>query len=349
MVIEHKFYHALNILYKGDYAKLDKALATFGSWQEAWLKLSGPETVSVETEWRRLADSNIKLIMRSDNEFPNNLREIPWPPFGIYVKGAPLDLNPKIAIVGTRKATLNGKAIAKKFALEIASAGVTVISGLALGIDAAAHEGALEAKGKTIAVLANGLDFIYPKQNERLYKRIVNEGGTLISEHPYGPPAHSGRFLERNRLISGLSLGVIVVEAPIDSGALATARFALEQNRDVFVIPGALGNSNYVGSHNLIKSGAALITSVNDVLEALNLSTIKTGKESMSKIDDKRLAALDDNERAVVSALQKAGQPLTIDKIKELTTMEVSSISRAISLLQIQDIIREEGGRYYII
>lgn len=342
---EKVFYNALNIFYNGDYFKLNRAGDNYGSWQKAWEEIGINSDLNINEAWNKLTSQEINLTLQSENDFPELFKEIPWPPLGIYWKGEVLDNQPKIAIVGTRKATLSGRTIAKNFASVIAANGVGVVSGLALGIDSAAHEGALENNGKTIAVLANGLDYVYPKQNENLFKKILKSKGTVASEYPFGPPAYSSRFLERNRIISGLSLGVIIIEAPIDSGALATARFALEQNREVFVIPGPINHFNYVGSHNLIKSGASLTTSPEEVLAALNLANIAgdTGG-SHAKI----LEFLTEDQKIIVKILKEAGQPLTIDKIKELSRMEISAVNRIVSLLQIQDIIKEERGLYYL-
>lgn len=319
---------------------MEKVLSGAQTWREVRQNHSG-SVGKIEDYWEKLSNKGINLTLRSEKDFPEVLKEIPWPPFGIYWKGDLSDNRPKVAIVGTRKATPSGLAIAKKFASVLASSGVTVVSGLAFGIDAAAHEGALEAKGKTIAVLAGGLDHVYPRQNERLFTKILDSGGTAVSEHPFGPPAHSGRFIERNRITSGLCLGVVVIEAPMNSGALATARFALEQNREVFVVPGAINQTNYVGSNNLIKSGAALVTSPEEVLESLNLLSLQTFPSSKKNWD-----FLIGDEREIVAALDRAGSPLSIDKIQELTKMEISAINRFMSLLQIQDIIKEDRGYY---
>ena len=220
--------------------------------------------------------------MKATSDFPSLLREIPDAPRKLYYLGAPLGDEQKIAIVGTRKASLSGLGYAKKFATELAQAGLTIVSGLALGIDSAAHEGALAAGGKTIAVLACGLDTVYPPQNRKLAKKIIDSGGTLVSEYEPGQRAYPANFLARNRIVSGLSLGVLAVEAPERSGTLATCRFAVEQNRDVFVIPGALNNPNYVGSNALIKIGAALVTEPRDILEPLGLwDENKSGTSSL--------------------------------------------------------------------
>src|SRR3989344_6570469 len=230
--LELKSYHALNLAYVSNYEALKKILGIHGSWHKAWLALQNDfgsfpfgKRIDADLEWLKLAHNDVRLVLNADKNFPALLKEIPWSPHGLYMRGAELnDADKLIAIVGTRKASSHGKKIATQFARSLAENGLTVVSGLALGIDAAAHEGTLEAKGKTIAVLANGLDGIYPRQNEKLAEKILESGGALISEYPIGAPSLAHRFIERNRIVSGLSLGTIIVEAPKESGALATAR-----------------------------------------------------------------------------------------------------------------------------
>lgn len=337
-------YNALNTFYKGDYTKLQKAWQDFGDWAVAWDSIGKDSGIVAEELWSVLVKESINLILCKEVGFPKILKEIPWVPFGLYWRGKPIEDLPGVGIVGTRRATLNGRAIAKKFGEEIANSGAVVVSGLALGIDAAAHEGALLAKGKTIAVLAGGLDYIYPKQNESLFKKILESGGTIVSEYAFGAPAYSSRFLERNRIISGLSLGIVVIEAPEASGALATAKFALDQNREVFVVPGNINQPNYSGSHGLIKAGACLVTSAKEVLGNLNL---QIGTES-GQIQPLNLESLDDNQRAIIEVIRSAGEPIRIDKIQDLTKMEIPVINRAVSLLEIQGIIKGSGGTYFI-
>lgn len=287
----------------------------------------------------------INSLTLGDEKFPAILKEIPRPPEKIYCLGKfETDNRPHIAIVGTRKATTQGQQIAKKFAKELASAGIVIVSGLAMGIDTAVHEGALESNGRTIAVLANGLDWIYPRQNEKLGKRILESGGAILSEYPAGTPAYKDNFLARNRIVSGLSLGVIVVEAPVGSGALSTANHALEQNREVFVVPGPLNNENYVGSHALIRAGARLVTGAGEVLEDLNLSSLAALQQSLPIPD----LHLDEKQKAILAVLKNVGEPVNIDKIGELMEIDVSTINRSLTFLLIKNLIKEEGGRYHL-
>lgn len=275
-----------------------------------------------------------------------SLKHIPNPPRQIFIKGNQeiiTNNSPKLAIVGTRKPTAQGLDTAYQMAKELAKEGFIIISGLALGIDQAAHRGCLAANGCTIAVLANGLDTIYPRQHEQLAKQIIDSGGTLISEYPAGTPPFPNQFLERNRIISGLSQAVLIIEAPLGSGAINTAHHALAQGRDVLVVPGAIHNKNYEGSNNLIKEGAALVSSTRDILDAFGLFSasrqLKTNQCSTN---------LSADQQQIIAALQTANQPLTMDKIIELTKLKASDISQNLTLLIIEGLVKEDKGKYYV-
>ncbi|MEK7134988.1 MAG: DNA-processing protein DprA, partial [Patescibacteria group bacterium] len=217
----------------------------------------------------------IEIIKKSSRHYPEILKEIPNAPKQLYVRGhLPKDHNLNFAIVGTRTASDYGRTLAFKIAKELAELGFNIISGLALGIDTQAHLGALEGKGKTTAVMGSAIDdnSIYPSENLNLVQKIISSGGAVISEYEPGTKSEIWFFPERNRIISGLSRGVLIVEAPEKSGALITARVALEQNREVFAIPGSIFSKNSMGTNNLIKSGAKMVTTVDDILEELNLT-----------------------------------------------------------------------------
>ena len=334
---EAKYYNALNILYKCNYSKLQKSLEKCGSWQKAWEAERAGSDLDAEKEWRRLEDGGISLILKDDNGFPLLLKEISFCPFGIYVLGVLKLPEFPVAIVGTRRATPRGKEAAKAFAFKLGSAGFAIISGLAMGIDEAAHQGALDGGGKTIAVLGTPLDNIYPKQNEGLAKRILEKGGAVISEFSLGNDYHPQNFLIRNRIISGLTKAVIVIEAPEKSGALATARFALEQNREIFVVPGNIGAQNYKGSHGLIKAGAALVEGPEDILDFFN---VKTGK---------KLPELEENggdENKILSVLMENGGELAPDKILEMAGIDAGILNKNLAKLTIKGIIKEINGKY---
>ena len=215
--------------------------------------------------------AGVRIVTLEDADYPTLLREIPDPPLVLYVRGTlPDPAAPAVAIVGSRHASRYGVEIAERLAYDLALRGLTVISGLARGIDGAAHRGALKAQGRTLAVLGNGLSRIYPPEHEPLAKQIV-EQGAVISEYPMQMAPLAQNFPRRNRLISGLSLGVVIVEAAQRSGALITADMALEQGREVFAVPGPITRRTSQGTHHLLKQGARLVTSAEDILEELSL------------------------------------------------------------------------------
>lgn len=341
---EKIFYNAVTASVGGDYGKLAKLSQHFGTWQDAYDHLPGRSRLDPEKAWEKLQQHSISLILRDESAFPDLLREIPFPPFGLYYRGEPLGTELKMTMVGTRKATPAGLYTARTIAKELSQRGLTIVSGLALGIDAASHQGALDNKGKTIAVLACGLDRVYPSEHSRLARSILETSGTLVSEYPIGPPTYQNRFLERNRIGSGLSKAVVVIEAPERSGTLATARFAIEQNRDVYVVPGATASPNYVGSHRLIRSGAALVTSAADILENLGLAP-KTPDEKAAQLD---LSFLDKNQRAVLDILAGSGKPMHTDEIVARVELSDAQVNAALAGLTISSIIKETGGKYFV-
>lgn len=339
---EAAYYNALNIFYNGDYFKLKNSLQLHGSWEKVFRSLKKEINIDPDKAWVDLQKETIKLFLISEPEFPELLREIPNPPFGLYIKGE-LDRDAVcISIVGTRKCTLLGKTTAHRFGATLAESNAAIVSGLAIGIDTAAHQGAVAAGGKTIAVLACGLDYIYPRQNQKLAEEILVSGGAIVSEYAQGRPAYPTRFIERNRIISGLSVGTLIVEAPRQSGSLWTAQFAVDQNRSVFVVPGPVNHPNYAGSHALIRAGATLVTDPKQILDHLNLSPSPADGEPQQK----SLALLDEKQKAILSVLGKEGQPTTVDKIRQSIKIEISELNRLLTLLMLHGIVRETGGKY---
>ncbi len=292
-------------------------------------------------------NKEIKEIEKNNPQFPLALKNIPQPPSKIYLLGEFLNQNQVyIAIVGTRKATQEGKLIAKKIAYELAKQGIIIVSGLALGIDAAAHQGALLANQKTIAVLANGLDKIYPKIHENLAKQIIEKKGTIISEYPPKTPPLPHQFLERNRLISGLSLATVIIEAPLHSGALVTAKNALDQGKEVFVVPGSPLNKNYEGSHLLIRYGARLITNADEIIEDLKNSLPELNIQR--KEEETNFNLKDEVSKLILETLTKATQPLTIDQIIEITKLKPYLVSQKLTFLTLEELIIEKNGWFQI-
>ncbi|MBI3046322.1 MAG: DNA-protecting protein DprA [Candidatus Harrisonbacteria bacterium] len=334
---ETKYYNALNLLYQSDYPKLKKAKEKFLTWESA-CQHEKNKLKDADQEWQRLENLNIRLILKEDKTFPPLLKEIAWPPFGIYVLGDISYRQPALAIVGTRNATPLGKELARSFAQGLARTGLTIISGLALGIDESGHRGALDANGKTIAVLGTALDNLYPKQNEGLAKNILESGGAIISEYPLNQEYHPQNFLIRNRLISGLADGVLIIEAPEKSGALATAKFALEQNREVFVVPGNVKAQNYKGSNALIKAGATPVTEPEDLLNYFGISAKTEG--------DKPAASENSLEENILHALKK--ENLSIEQLQGDTALSLSALNKNLAMLVIKGIIKESNGKYFI-
>ncbi|MBI2278599.1 MAG: DNA-protecting protein DprA [Candidatus Brennerbacteria bacterium] len=288
---------------------------------------------------------NIYAVSRYDSVYPTRLKEIADPPTTLYVRGTlPQDDVPVIAIVGTRKATHEGRARARTLARELGNRGAVIVSGLALGVDAAAHEGALDAEGITVAVLGCGADTIYPSSHESLGRRIEVRGA-IISEYPAGTPAYPNQFLARNRIISGLADAVIIVEAPIASGALATARHAANQGREVFVMPGPADHPHYEGSHMLIREGARLIRNAKDLLE--DLPAVAEALASKSARAE-RLTEPRAVSNPVFAALITAREPLSVDKIAALTTLEPNIVLTHLTMLTLEGTITEENGKFRI-
>ena len=287
---ETKYFNAFNLIEGLGPIAFKKLLAHFNSLEEAWsieinqLRQAGLENSVIEQikkqrpqinpseQMERLTKEGIDLITILDKNYPKLLKEIYSPPALLYIRGK-LELNDEfsLAIVGTRKLSSYGQQITPLITSDLAGAGLTIISGLAKGIDTLAHQAALKANGRTIAVLGSGLDkkSIYPSINRHLAEEI-SQKGAVISEFPIGAEPLAQHFPQRNRIISGLSLGILVIEAPEKSGALITAKDALEQNRDVFAIPGPILAKNSLGPNNLIKMGAKLVSQANDILDELN-------------------------------------------------------------------------------
>lgn len=287
---------------------------------------------------RGYADKNIKETPLSDVFYPKNLKNIYDPPDPLYVKGriVPGD-DIAVAIVGSRKASLYGLKTCEKLAYELAGMGVTIVSGLARGIDSAAHRGALKAGGRTIAVFGCGLDYIYPSENKKLAEEI-EQNGALVSEFPAGAMPLPYNFPKRNRIISGLSLGVVVVEASKDSGALITADFALEQGREVFAVPGKIDASTSTGTHRLIKEGAKLVEGADDILEELNLkSTVQSSPMPN--------AGIDEYEQKIYSIL--SDEPKYIDEITKEANLVSSEVCDILLRLQLKKLIKELPGKRY--
>lgn len=281
------------------------------------------------------------VITAADAEYPKLLNEMVNPPKQLYIRGTfAAPEAPHIAVVGTRKISPLGKEFARKIARELAERGCVIVSGLALGADTEAHRGALEAGGVTVAVLGIGIDSIYPASNESLARDIVEHGGAIVSEYGPGEPALKFRFLERNRIVSGMCDATVVIEAPERSGSLATAQFAAEQGRDVFVLPGNANNPNYAGSHALIRDGARLITSARDIIADLGI------EPAPQKIATQGAFPLSSLEQRVCRALESAGTPLPLETLVCVTKTDPSELLQTLTMLTLSGHIIETDRGY---
>ncbi|SHJ96304.1 DNA-processing protein DprA [Paramaledivibacter caminithermalis] len=289
----------------------------------------------------RLLSNKVKCIIKSDILYPERLKNIEKPPRILYVKGNIIqeDCN-AIAIIGSRRCTSYGKNIAYRFAKEMAGYGITIISGMAYGIDSAAHRGALDGGGRTIAVLGCGVDICYPKNNVNLMKKII-ENGAVISEYSLGTQPRPGNFPTRNRIIAGLSKGVLVVEAGLKSGTLITIDYALQQGKDVFAIPGNINCSVSKGTNKLIKEGAKPVTCVEDILEEYNIR--KQSWDYDTKFND-----LSDSERTVIEVIKRK-QPIHIDMISSILHLAPSTVNSLITILEIKDLVEQLPGKIIIL
>ncbi len=341
-------------------AKVRALIDNFGDLEHAWsaapidLKAAGLDRKAIESfvntrsaidldrELDRIEKVGAKIIIWDDPDYPPLLRNIPDPPPVLYMKGqlTAADREWTISIVGTRKASAYGRQAAETLAEELTHNGVTIVSGLARGIDAAAHEAALKAGGRSIGVLACGIDQVYPPEHKRLADRLI-EHGAVMTEMPIGSPPEAGTFPARNRIISGLALGTIVIEAGETSGALITADRALEQGREVFAVPGNIFSKASLGTNRLIKEGATLITSAQDVMEALNLKMIVEHSEARAVIPD------DATEAKLLSLLSH--DPIHVDQIVNDSGLPITQVSSTLAMMELKGMVRQIGGMQYIV
>ncbi|OFV97878.1 MAG: DNA protecting protein DprA, partial [Acidobacteria bacterium RIFCSPLOWO2_02_FULL_60_20] len=309
------------------------------------------EQAAKEAEQAR--QQGARLITIRDEAFPATLREIFDPPLTLYARGnVDLMKEPALAIVGSRRPTAYGRAMAQRLANDLASRGMTIISGMARGIDSAAHQGALDAGGKTIAVLGTGIDVAYPSENKKLYEKIA-ANGLLLSEFPLGAFPAPQNFPIRNRIISGLALGVLVVEAAQYSGSLITARLAMEQNREVFALPGSVTNKNSWGPHILIKQGAKLVQDWQDVIEEMPPAVrqrLVPMADATKTADGASLfsESLSETERAIYGLLQ-VDEPVHIDAILEaLPRLSSSEVLATLLELEFKNLVRQLPGKNFV-
>jgi DNA processing protein len=293
---------------------------------------------------KELESMDISAVSIYDQDYPALLKNIYDPPMVLYIRGNLVRDELMVAIVGSRRATPYGADISETLAYGLAKRNVTVISGMARGIDSCSHRGALEAGGRTVAILGCGVDVVYPPENKRL-KKMIERSGAVISEYPPGTKPLPVNFIARNRIISGASAGTVVVEAGSRSGSLITAGYALEQGREVFAVPGNIDSPGSKGTNRLIRDGAKIVTCVDDILEEIGLSF--PGKEDNGRQETRTKfhASLDENERAVVEMLEKGVSH--IDRISRETGIAIKELEPLLLLLEMKGIIQQSPGRIY--
>ncbi len=340
-------------------ARLERLIERLGSVAAAWhaspgeLMAAGLDpkaikalvaargSIDLDAELEQVRRAGLTAITREHPDYPENLTHIPLPPPLIFARGR---LTPDdswaVAVVGTRSPTSYGREVTRRLASELAEAGVTVVSGLALGVDSIAHSAALEAGGRTIAVLPCGPDYVYPERHRDLAARIAGSGA-LVSEFPLGQRATPQLFPVRNRLISGLARGVVVVEAGAASGSLITVEYALDQGRDVFAVPGSIYSRMSEGTNQLIRNGAMLVTCAQDILDALNLGAAASQREV-------RAALPEDETEATMLALVTY-EPQHADALARTANMPIATVSATLAVLELKGLVRQAGPMQYVL
>lgn len=353
----HKYLLALNAHPRVGSQTIKKLLAVFSSdakklWESDGEKvgkvygekiqelfLEAKKLYNPDVEIEKLRKLNIGYLTIFDNEYPSILKELYDAPAVLYIKGSTeVFKQPGLAVVGSRKFTSYGQNVAYKLSRESAENSICIISGLALGIDATAHKAALDAEGLTIGVLGCGLDRVYPVSNQGLAREIIENNGAIISEYPPGTEAYKQNFPARNRIIAGLSRGILVVEAAEISGALITATAGLEYNREIFAVPGPINSETSAGCNRLIQKGAKLVITCDDILDELNIEKINIA-EKISEI-------LPDNgdEAAIIKIIEK--EELPADVILQETKLNVIELNSILTIMEMKGLIENVGGRY---
>jgi DNA processing protein len=321
-------------------------LAVHGIGEDTATAISNWETtIDLAAELKRVADFGCHILIPTDEEYPASLRQIYDPPIVLYVKGklSTSDKN-SVALVGSRQTTHYGLEVARKLGYQLAYMGVTVVSGGARGIDTAAHQGALSAKGRTVAVLGTGINLVFPPENAELFERIA-ASGAIVSQFPFNRTADKQTFPVRNRIVAGMTLGTVVVEANLTSGALITANFATEYGRQVFAVPGRIDSPRSKGCHKLIKNGAKLCEDVEDILTEFEYlfptSNRGKGQEGLPAM------TLSESEQKVYDFLDDR-EELAIDEIVRGTGLPVSTVSVALLSLEMKRLVKQLPGKLFV-
>ena len=354
-----KYWLAFNYVNGIGPAKVQALLGAFGDLEPAWNATEGQlrdigfdaraidslrearQKLDLDAYVGKVAASGARALTWDSPDYPALLRQIPAAPPVIFVRGAFVPVDEwAVAVVGTRRLTAYGRLVTHDLVTGLARNGITVVSGLARGIDGVAHRAALEADGRTIAVMGCGIDKVYPPEHHDLAHAIAEGRGAIVTDFPLGTEPSSVNFPARNRLISGLSLGVLVVEAGERSGALITARFALEQDREVFAVPGNINSPVSVGTNRLIQQGAKLVTGIEDILEELNLRMATEQAAAQTVLPDSA------EEAALLSQL--SSQPLHVDELGRLTGLPSYLISSTLTLMELKGMVQQVGGMNYV-
>lgn len=357
-MIDRRYWIAFNLIKGIGAVRMQALIRNFGDLESAWkaapielaraglgLKvieriLQARQNVDLDKLWEKIEAQGIKILTWEDETYPQRLKEIEQPPPVLYIRGdyLPDDLY-AVALVGTRRVTAYGRQITEELAAYLASNGITVVSGLARGVDAIAHQTALKTGGRTIGVLGSGVDRIYPPEHRGLAEKMM-EQGAIISDYAPGTAPDASNFPPRNRIISGLSLAVVVIEAGETSGALITAEFAAEQGREIFAVPGSILAPQSKGTNKLIQNGALPLLSVNDLMQALDLTRMGNQKAA------RKIIPGDETEARLMKVLSE--EPLHVDEIRNQTELPIEKVSATLALMELKGMVRQVGGMNYV-
>lgn len=360
MLLEEKqYWHAFHLVQHIGAMRIQQLISYFGALSVAWhapadqlqaaglteqplqALLQARKKLNLDAEWQKVERAGAWIITTADDDYPLNLKSIPDAPPVLYVKGnlLPTDIR-ALAIVGTRSATRYGIDVANRIAHWLAAQGTTIISGLAQGVDTAAHQGAIAAGGRTIAVMGTGIEQVYPRSNAGLAAKIA-ENGALITEYPIGTPPTGTNFPRRNRIISGMALGVLVAEAPENSGALITADVALEQGREVFAVPSSIFNSMGAGCNRLIQDGAKLVTRASDILDELDMAY----NQQETRVTTRLIAPENEKEQKILAFLES--EACHIDDIIRETGLSSADVTSTLTILELKGLAQMVGHMQY--
>jgi DNA processing protein len=359
-VTDARYWIAFNLVPQIGPAKVQRLLDHFGDLQTAWRAshfelaragldrrafdnlLETRQKINLDAEMEKIARAGVRVLTLDDPAYPRLLKNISNPPFVLYFKGEIIAVDDwSVAVVGTRRATAYGREVTRQIVTDLVRNHITIVSGLARGIDAEAHRAALDAQGRTIAVLGSGVDVIYPPEHNKLAQTIAAHGA-LVSEYPLGAKPEANNFPPRNRIISGLTLGTLIVEGDESTGARITIEDALEQGRETFAVPGSIFHREARGTNKMIQRGEVkLVTCANDILEELNLTMIEQHQEAR--------AALPENETESALLKHLSADPIHVDELGRETGLPIAAVSSTLALMELKGLVRQVGGMNYVV